>query len=85
MFGKKEKEKEKEKERKMMMMKLYNCDTGNKRKKGKKRRSVLRTSIDDPRDRIERLRIKNLKMENFICLKKRNVKKYSQIEVALYQ
>jgi hypothetical protein len=24
-------------------------------------------------------------MENFICLKKRNVKKYSQIEVALYQ
>jgi hypothetical protein len=33
-FGKKEKE------RKMMMMKLYNCDTGNKRKKGKKRRSV---------------------------------------------
>ena len=41
MFGKKEKEKEKEKERKMMMMKLYNCDTGNKRKKGKKRRSVF--------------------------------------------
>ena len=73
----------------MMMMKLYNCDTGNKRKKGKKREKTtkrfLRTSIDDPRDRIERLRIKNLKMENFICLKKRNVKKYSQIEVALYQ